>query len=72
MSPKNNYNFLKKSVKTVVTILSKVVTERWSFEESFSKLLDSDKKITFSEVRNSQLTKSSYETELHKMTSYNQ
>ena len=47
MSPKNNYNFLKKSVKTVVTILSEVVTERWSFEESFPKLLESDKKDNF-------------------------
>ena len=72
MSPKNNLNFLKKSVKTLVTILSKVVTERWSFEESFPKLLNSNKKITFSEVRNSRLTKSSYETKLHKMTSHNQ
>ena len=40
------------------------------WEESFPKLLNSNKKITFSEVRNSRLTKSSYETKLHKMRSH--
>ena len=70
MSPKNNYNSLKMWVNTLVTISSKVVTERRSFEESFPKLLNSNKKITFSEVRNSRLTKSSYDTKLNKMRSH--